>query len=143
MNRMAQNFQESVFMIIEHSISGRREFGCQEPWYPLSTTHAQNIKTQYKKKQRRRKKQRKTKHKTSYTIPTISNFKFSNWYSRHKKIMYATDAKAQALCAKVLYHTYHKMISPLQAIFMPCLVLTHSEEYHHQVSEENSTAIVS
>jgi len=51
---------------------------------------------------------------------------------RHKKIMYATDAKAQALCAKVLYHTYHKMISPLQAIFMPCLVLTHSEEYHHQ-----------
>ena len=24
-------------MIIEHSISGRREFGCQEPWYPLSS----------------------------------------------------------------------------------------------------------
>jgi len=51
---------------------------------------------------------------------------------RHKKMMYATDAKALALCSKVLYHTYHRMITPLQAIFMPCLVLTHSEEYHHQ-----------
>ena len=26
-------------MIIEHSISGRREFGCQEPWYPLSNVY--------------------------------------------------------------------------------------------------------
>ena len=58
-------------------------------------------------------------------------------------MMYATDAKALALCSKVLYHTYHRMITPLQAIFMPCLVLTHSEEYHHQVSDENSTAKLS
>jgi len=51
---------------------------------------------------------------------------------RHKPKMYDTDAKAQSVCMKVLYHNYHRTISPLQAIFMPCLVLTHSEHFHHQ-----------
>lgn len=51
---------------------------------------------------------------------------------RHKKQMYATDAQAQSICMKVLYHNYHRSILPLQAIFMPCLVLTHSEHFHHQ-----------
>jgi len=51
---------------------------------------------------------------------------------RHQKRMYDTDAKAQSICMKVLYHNYHRTITPLQAIFMPCLVLTHSEHFHHQ-----------
>jgi len=51
---------------------------------------------------------------------------------RHMPKMYDTDAKAQSVCMKVLYHNFHRTISPLQAIFMPCLVLTHSEHYHHQ-----------
>jgi len=51
---------------------------------------------------------------------------------RHKPKMYDTDAKAQSVCMKVLYHNYHKSVSPLRAIFMPCLVLTHSEHFHHQ-----------
>jgi len=51
---------------------------------------------------------------------------------RHQKRMYDTDAKAQSVCMKVLYHNFHRTISPLQAIFMPCLVLTHSEHFHHQ-----------
>merc|ERR1712142_707588 len=51
---------------------------------------------------------------------------------RHQRRMYDTDAKAQSICMKVLYHNYHRTITPLQAIFMPCLVLTHSEHFHHQ-----------
>jgi len=51
---------------------------------------------------------------------------------RHKKRMYDMDAKAQSISMKVLYHNYHRTITPLQAIFMPCLVLTHSEHFHHQ-----------
>jgi len=51
---------------------------------------------------------------------------------RHQKRMYATDAKAQAVCMKAVYHNFHRTITPLQAIFMPCLVLTHSELFQHQ-----------
>jgi len=51
---------------------------------------------------------------------------------RHQKRMYATDAKAQAICAKAMYHDYHRTLTPMQAIFMPCLVLTHSELFYHQ-----------
>jgi uncharacterized protein (DUF924 family) len=51
---------------------------------------------------------------------------------RHQMEMYDTDVKAQAVCTKALYNNYHRYITPLQAIFMPCLVFTHSELYQHQ-----------
>ena len=58
---------------------------------------------------------------------------------RHQRRMYDTDAKAQSICMKVLYHNYHRTITPLQAIFMPCLVLTHSEHFHHQARSIRSS----
>jgi len=51
---------------------------------------------------------------------------------RHKKEMYDSDGKAQAVCTKALYNNYHRYLTPLQTIFIPCLVLTHSEHLQHQ-----------
>jgi len=51
---------------------------------------------------------------------------------RHKKEMYDSDGKAQAVCTKALYNNYHRYLTPLQTIFIPCLVLTHSEHFQHQ-----------
>ena len=62
-----------------------------------------------------------------------SSYGINGSISRHKERSYATDSKAQSVVMKALYHNYHRIVSPLQAIFLPCLVLTHSEHFHHQV----------
>jgi len=51
---------------------------------------------------------------------------------RHKPEMYASDYKAQGIVAQILYLGHHRYLSPLHAVFMPCLVLTHAENVHLQ-----------
>ena len=46
--------------------------------------------------------------------------------------MYASDNKAQGIVAQILYLGHHRYLSPLHAVFMPCLVLTHAENVHLQ-----------
>merc|ERR1712179_563609 len=46
--------------------------------------------------------------------------------------MYQNDYKAQGVVLKAVYNNYHKYLSPLECIFLPCLVLTHSENLHLQ-----------
>jgi len=51
---------------------------------------------------------------------------------RHSPKMYDTDQKAQGIVAKAVYYNHHKYLTPLECIFMPCLVLTHAENIHLQ-----------
>ena len=46
--------------------------------------------------------------------------------------MYASDYKAQGIVSQILYLGHHRYLSPLHAVFMPCLVLTHAENVHLQ-----------
>jgi hypothetical protein len=41
--------------------------------------------------------------------------------------------KALGLVGKALYRKHHHYLSHTQIIFLPCLVLTHSENIHNQV----------
>ena len=49
-----------------------------------------------------------------------------------KSEMYKADYKAQGIVAKALYLGHHQDLTPLQCVFMPCLVLTHAENIHLQ-----------
>jgi len=51
---------------------------------------------------------------------------------RHKPSMYCGDLAAQELVTKTIYHNHIKYLSTLECIFMPCLVLTHSENIQLQ-----------
>ena len=51
---------------------------------------------------------------------------------RHTRNMYAGDSKALAIVMKAFYYQHFKHLTPIQCIFLPCLVLTHSESLYCQ-----------
>ena len=51
---------------------------------------------------------------------------------RHTRNMYSGDSKALAIVMKAFYYQHFKHLTPLQCIFLPCLVLTHSESVYSQ-----------
>jgi uncharacterized protein (DUF924 family) len=51
---------------------------------------------------------------------------------RHSMKMYAGDTKALAIVMKAFYYQHFKHLTPIQCIFLPCLVLTHSESVYCQ-----------
>ena len=46
--------------------------------------------------------------------------------------MYKADYKAQGIVSHILYLNHQRYLTPLQCVFMPCLVLTHAENIHLQ-----------
>ena len=56
---------------------------------------------------------------------------------RHTDRMYDQDDKAQGLAVKAIYHNYHQMLGPKYRVFLPCIVLTHAENTHLQVTHSS------
>lgn len=46
--------------------------------------------------------------------------------------MFAGDEKAQGVVMKAIFYGYWKSLTPLQNVFLPCMVLSTSENLHHQ-----------
>ena len=51
---------------------------------------------------------------------------------RHSTDMYSGDSKALAIVMQAFYYQHFKHLSPIQCVFLPCLVLTHSESVYCQ-----------
>ena len=63
----------------------------------------------------------------------LLNILISHWNCFVSKLeMYKADYKAQGIVAQTLYLGHHRYLTPLQCVFMPCLVLTHAENIHLQ-----------
>lgn len=44
------------------------------------------------------------------------------------------DSKAQGVALKAIFYGYWKSLTPLQTIFLPCMVLATAENIHFQVN---------
>jgi len=57
---------------------------------------------------------------------------FSRNIYRNTAKMYAGDEKALGVTLKAIFYGYWKSLSPLQTVFLPCMVLSTSENLHFQ-----------
>jgi len=51
---------------------------------------------------------------------------------RNTPAMYSGDSKAQGIAVKAIFYGYWKSLTPLQTIFLPCMVLSTAENLHFQ-----------
>jgi len=57
---------------------------------------------------------------------------FTRCVYRNKPEMFSGDAKAQGVVLKAIFYGYWKSLTPLQTIFLPCMVLATAENQHFQ-----------